>query len=439
MIKQYGEALRFLEDLPFRDVKPGLDRIRHLLEHSEIPQSDDIKSVHIAGSNGKGSVLALLKAALKSTYKVGSFISPPLHGFRDRITVNDRPIPERALTRIISELEEPIAELKSSGNPPTLFEAATAVGAIYFAAQKVDLALWEVGLGGRFDATVAVGDPLLSIITNIEYEHADILGPGIQEIAREISGVVREARPLVHGPLENSKREIVQEECDKKNSQIITTEQTVQVQLRDLDWSRSTFKVSGESARNLADPKVKLPLLGGFQRENLAVALTALLALGDQGLALKPEEVQRGLEKASWPGRFQLVRRSPRVVLDGAHNLPAARTLKRELDRYKDVGQGFDAAVLVFSALKDKDYQGMMGTLAPSFQQIILTQLDHYRALPAKQLADAAEEVGIPYTITSQPGQAFEQALARVAAKDLICITGSLYLIREAVSNGFTE
>lgn len=432
MNKDRVEALSLLESLPKYEVKPGLSRIEYLLESIGNPE-ENFASIHIGGSNGKGSVLALLSGVLGSRFRVGEFVSPPLVDFSDRIRVNGENIDDSSLIEGISTLAGPLEDLRGRGDPPSLFEAATALSARYFAEQGIDLALMEAGLGGRYDATNPIGRPLLTTVTSVDLEHQNLLGKTIEEIAGELAGLAKSGKPLVIGPAGEVPEEVFRAECREKNCKLIFAGEETSLNLLNFDWESSIFEVEKTPIEALTGKELEIGLPGTFQEQNLVTALSVLAELEDTEFSMTPDYITSGLKKSEWLGRFQLLEENPHLLVDGAHNEAASAALAEELKSYGRLRPDNCTTSLVFSALKDKDVKGMLSDLAPVVDRIYLTELDHRRAAPLRALETWANQLGLSYTLVSEPREAFKIVKEEAKEEDLICVTGSLYLVREAI------
>ncbi|MBS3791458.1 MAG: hypothetical protein V5A87_05105 [Candidatus Bipolaricaulota bacterium] len=432
MTKNPDDPFELLHSLPKYDVKPGLERIEFLLKELGNPDQN-FKSIHIAGSNGKGSVVAMLSGVIGQNHRVGEFLSPPLRGFSDRIVVEGDPIDKSSIIEGAGEVAGPIQELRRRGNEPSFFESVTALAAWYFAREEVDLALLEAGLGGRYDATNPVGTPVLSSVTSVDLEHQNILGGSIEEIAGELAGIAKRDRPLVVGPSKNLPESIFREECRGKGCKIVRAEEKTTVKIRDFDWDRSRFEVHKVPIGGLDRQTLKLGLAGTYQERNLRTSLTILGELLDTEFSAEVGHIKTGLRNADWPGRFQLLEENPHLLVDGAHNEAAAALLAEELKRYIPLRPNGSEIKLVFSGLKDKDIKGMLSALDPVVNEIYLTELDLSRAVPLTALERWAKQIGLSYRSIKKPEKAIRIAKRRAKPEDLICVTGSLYLVREAL------
>jgi dihydrofolate synthase/folylpolyglutamate synthase len=405
------QAIAYLKQLPHTEVKPGLERIRALLESVDNPH-ERLRAVHIGGTNGKGSVAVMIASVLQSAgYRVGLYTSPHLISYCERIQINGAPIAEDDFAHIADELM-PIAD--AMADKPTQFEFMTALAFLYFLRQKIDIAVIEVGLGGRFDATNVI-TPMVGVLTNVELDHTDLLGETLEQIAWEKAGIAKRGVPLVTGERKPNALEVIARECAAVGAPLIPARQ--RARRTDFTWEYQEFEVWGEG-------KVRMKLLGGYQRENLNVALEALEVLR-QSLKIPHEALVRGLEQASWPGRFEVVQREPYIILDGAHNPHAARALREDVRRYRE-RYALHKSALLFGVLRDKAYQTMAEILFPDFDEIVLVKPDSPRALEPSALLSLAPAAKICDTISEGLD------VARASGVELICVTGSLYVIGAA-------
>jgi dihydrofolate synthase/folylpolyglutamate synthase len=402
------QAIAYLKQLPHTEVKPGLERIRALLESVDNPH-ERLRAVHIGGTNGKGSVAVMIASVLQSAgYRVGLYTSPHLISYCERIQINGAPIAEDEFAHIADELM-PIAD--AMADKPTQFEFMTALAFLYFLRQKIDIAVIEVGLGGRFDATNVI-TPMVGVLTNVELDHTDLLGETLEQIAWEKAGIAKRGVPLVTGERKPNALEVIARECAAVGALLIPARQ--RARRTDFTWEYQEFEVWSEG-------KVRMKLLGGYQRENLNVALEALDVLR-QSLEIPQEALVRGLEQASWPGRFEVVQREPYIILDGAHNPHAARALREDVRRYRE-RYALHKSALLFGVLRDKAYQTMAEILFPDFDEIVLVKPDSPRALEPSALLSWAPAAKICDTISEGLD------VARASGAELICVTGSLYVI----------
>jgi len=418
----YTEARCVLESLPTLEVKPGLDRINRLLHALDNPERS-FRAIHIAGTNGKGSVLAMIASILtRAGYKTGRFTSPELVDFRDRISVDDAWIGEETLTKTVEQL---LPLLENGEAQPTLFEALTAIAFDYFSAHQVDLAVVEAGLGGRFDATNVVV-PLLTILTNVGRDHLDLLGDELSQIAWEKAGIAKAGVPFLTGNLPPEAEKIAIEECLLTRAKRFLCD-SITVARTTFDWERAAYAIDASDLPK----KIDLPLLGGYQQENLRLALRSAQLLREAGLAISNDAITEGLAEVRWPGRFEVIGEHPRVVLDGAHNVPAALALAEDVERYVPEKRH---RYLLFGALFDKEWEAIGRILFPLFAEVTLTRSQSPRALPIDELGKSASSLGIPLTCSPSVSEGLSRASASLAERDVLFVTGSLTVVREARS-----
>jgi len=411
------QAIAYLKKLPFKDVKPGLSRVEKLLAAVGHPEKT-FRSIHVGGTNGKGSVSAMIASVLKAAgYRVGLYTSPHLVSYRERIQLNGDWISEKEFQHLADALM-PIAEAMS--DKPSQFEFLTAMSFLYFAQKKNDWALVEVGLGGRFDATNVLR-PEIAVLTNVELDHTDLLGDTVAKIAWEKAGIVKLDLALVTGEEKSEPRQIIEQECASVNARLIPIEK--KIERIDFDWSFQTISVEKLGF-------IRLKLLGGYQLQNAAIALTALQEL-QRFLSLSDRVIVDGLEQAQWPGRFEVVQESPYIVLDGAHNPHGAKALSDDIRRYTHKFLAGAKKYLLFGMLADKAFTQAAELLFPEFDEIVLVRPASPRALDPTLLASIASKLGKPHIICDSVSNAFSTIREKMDARDLLCVAGSLYLVGE--------
>ncbi len=416
----YREARAVLDRLPRFEVKPGLERVGRLLDALGHPERA-YPSIHVAGTNGKGSVVAMLDAVLRSAgFRVGRFTSPEVVDFRDRITIDGRWLSEAEWALGVERMAPALDEAEDT---PAQFEAITALALDAFARHGVDVAAVEVGLGGRFDATNLV-EPILTILTNVSLDHASILGDRLDRIAWEKAGIGKSGVVLLTGDLSPEIETIVAAASSETGASLVDAA-NVDVSLVSETGGLATYRVG---ATGLAE-RIDLSLLGGYQRENLRIVLRAVQLLRDRGLDLPSAAVAQGLRSVSWPGRFEVVRRSPEVILDGAHNVAGAAALAAEIERR--VPQR-SRRHLVLGILADKDVAGIAGTLVPRFVDVALTRSASPRALPVEELARQLDGLSVPVTCYDAVAEALAASLATAREDDVWVVAGSLTVVAEA-------
>jgi len=395
-------------------IKPGLDIITGLLQALGNPHHK-LAVVHVAGTNGKGSVCAMLESVLRASgFKTGLYTSPHLIDFSERFRINGVPIKGKKLEGYIQMLEETADRVagETAQRPATFFEISTAIAFQYFVDEAVDIAIVETGMGGRWDATNVV-IPLLSIITHIDIDHTNYLGDSIEAIAAEKAGIIKPGRPVVSAPQSDA----VLSELRKPGVPIICSSEVVSVVKTD---GPQKLKIETHS-RNL--PPINLPLLGDCQRENCAVAVAALEVLADM-LGFDPE-FKNGLEAVEWGARFQILEVDPLVILDGAHNPSAARALVKTLrENYAGYRFGF-----ILGFLDDKDTVEFLHEIKPLVSKAWAIPIDAPRGTTAEHSAAQARAAGFEVRV-GEVSSVWSAARewASVEPDRLVCITGSLYL-----------
>jgi len=416
----YAAARSLLARLPQLEVKPGLRRIRRLLVFLDHPERR-FKAIHVAGTNGKGSVVAMLASILRyAGYRVGRFTSPSLVDFRDRIVVDGEWIEEEELAYLTERIEP---ALFATGDRPTLFEALTAIGLAHFAGKGVDLAVVEVGLGGRFDATNVV-DPILTILTNVELDHTQILGETIEEIAWEKVGIAKPGIPLLVGSLNERAWPVVRAESEMISAPIVRADELA-IEREDSDWGKARYVI----ARARLPKRIELPLIAPYQEENLRTVLRAVELLRERGIAIDEVTIEDGLAAVSWPGRFEVIRRNPTVILDGAHNVAGARALAADI---ASLVPDRSRRKLLLGILTDKDIAGIVRALVPAFSSVYLSSSRNPRALPPAELARHLSGLSIPFKCYDSIEEGLEAAFASLEANDLLVVAGSLTVVKEA-------
>ncbi len=386
------------------------------------------KSVHIAGTKGKGSTAAMLASALTASgYTTGLYTSPHLSDLRERIRVDDELISEAELVNLVEKLkpEASAVNLRATYGQLTTFELLTALAFSYFGLKGVDFQVAEAGLGGRLDATNIL-KPEVCIITSINLDHTDVLGNSLALIAAEKAGIIKPGAVVVSSPQTDEVAKVIEEACLKCGTELVRVGSDVTWQELGIDENRQLLKVNGV----LASYQLSLPLLGRYQLENAATAVAALEVLAGRGFNISRDSIITGLAKVSWPGRFQIVRRSPLIVVDGAHNPASARGLGQSIEHYfKD----FNQAILVIGTSFDKDIAGIVSELYPLFDKVIVTRSRHPRAMATPQLKAEFRKHGIKAQAAKTVPEALSLALAQAGSRDFICVTGSLFVAGEAI------
>ncbi len=412
------------------DIKLGLDTETALLDALGNPQSS-MPFVHVAGTNGKGSVCAMLESVYRAAgYVTGLYTSPHLVEFNERIRVGGEQIADQELADVFRRVEQHDAELagRPGGRAATFFEFTTAMAFEHFRRKEVEIVVLETGLGGRLDATNVV-TPLVSLITRIDIEHTAYLGKTLEEIAAEKAGIVKPGRPVICGAMPDEARAVVWKAAREQKSPMVPLEEAVSV--RRVSQSLKGQKIKIETADSSYGPLL-LPMLGKYQLENVALALAAVEYLnGASSFACDAAAVKKGLESVRWPARCQVLSEDPLVILDVAHNPNAAHALA---DSLKEIAKGKGVG-LVFSLLADKDCRGFLAALAPLVRKTWVVPIHNERAMPVPDLAACARNAGLDVKESSLP-EALAESKSWAAENDgAVCIAGSLFLAGEVLAN----
>jgi dihydrofolate synthase/folylpolyglutamate synthase len=417
-----------------------LGRMRAFVEQLGNPQSC-YPIIHIAGTKGKGSVAALCASSLRAAgYKVGLYTSPHLEDYTERIQIDGQPIPRESLVELVDELRPYL----DAGTELTTFEITTALAMLFFARQSVTAAVFEVGLGGRLDATNVVL-PRVAVITSLSYDHTAFLGNTLAKIAGEKGGIIKPGVPVVLAPQKDESRRVIERICQERKSPLIEVGRDLRFALRDHSLTGQTFMVwrpqeqeqidrylsQASGPESWSPRKLKIPLLGYHQVENAATAYAALQITRESGLQISEEAITKGFASVYWPGRFELLQERPPVLVDSAHNRDSALKLRLALDDYFP---GLPV-VLIFGASEDKDIDGMFAELMPRVRQVIATQSYHPRALDPLQILELAQRYGRPSSLVPEIDDALTEAIRLAEGQALVLAAGSLFVaagVREA-------
>ena len=412
----YENCLKTLYGFQRFGIKLGLSTIKRILAGLGDPQ-DTFACIHVAGTNGKGSVASTLASILyRSGYKTGLYTSPHLVRFNERIQVNSRPISNE---KVVTSYRA-IKDAHFGKRNPTFFEFTTAMALFEFAAQKVDWAVIETGMGGRLDATNIV-NPALSIITNISLEHREYLGNTLTQIAAEKAGIIKKRTPLVTGIRQKKAFAEVKRIAAGKKAPLFRLGTDFKVRRN----QGQTFSYYG--IRNVWH-NLQTALPGSYQVDNAALVLAACELIGKNNAALTLNNIQEGLSKNLWPGRLEIVSDNPFIILDGAHNLAAARNLAK----FMSTNLAGRVITLVVGILDDKPYKAMLKSLLTPVTRVILTRPKIDRALDPRKLYEAAKNLKPDVAIIPDVARAIKNAVETTPRHGAICIAGSLYVVGEA-------
>lgn len=435
MIGKQSRMPEFMEMLAKRrrfGMRQGLEVIRELLARMGNPEKE-LVAVHIAGTNGKGSVAAIIDAVLRSAgLPVGKYTSPHLLYFNERICCNGRMVSDDELSKALTEVEAAAVEIEAAGHDaPTFFECATAAAFKIFRQNQIKLAVIETGLGGRLDATNVVM-PLVSVITRIGLDHTQWLGETVEEIAKEKGGIIKPGRPVVLGAMPDEARVVLEEIANRQGSPLVISEKMVTINAVKFSLEGLTVHIS-TNARDFG--KIKSGLVGTHQYENIATAMAALAQIEEElGYTLPDSAYKSGLSEVVWPGRFQIVSKAPPVIVDGAHNPDGARALSQTLKQARFRGP----IGMVAGFCEDKDYdtflQIMKGIVSKAWAITVLSP----RALAGEQVRNHMIAAGIDATIaadSSLSGTVAEALAWAEKEQGAIIVCGSLFLVGAALAH----
>ncbi len=410
------EAMAFLEEASGYGIVPGLDSIRELCRRLENPQKD-LKFVHVAGTNGKGSVCAYIASVLKAAgCRVGKYASPAVFTYREIIQVNDRNITVRALCQGMERIRDICGEMTAEGLPhPTRFEIETALGFLYFKEKQCDIVVLETGMGGIMDATNIVENTLVAVIASVSMDHMKFLGNTLAEIAARKAGIIKRGSHVVSMRQEEEAARVISDKSNRLECPLVVMEpQDIKNIRYGLDKQRFDYR---------GRKKLEIALAGKYQPENAALALDAVDALREEGISISEKAVYQGLAETRWPGRFTVIGKKPCFVVDGAHNEDAAKRLLESVELYFTNKR----IIYIIGVLKDKEYEKIIRLTASRAEQIItVTPPDNPRALPAYELAKEAARIHPQVTAVDSLEEAVEMSALLAGKEDVILAFGSL-------------
>lgn len=416
-ITSYKDAIEYLYSLQKYGIKFGLSKTSNIMKAMGNPHHGK-RYIHVAGTNGKGSVSAMLESILiKTGMKVGFYSSPHLIRFTERFRINGKEIPQAKTIDLVNELRSVI----DPSEPPTFFEATTAMALSYFARENVDISIMEVGMGGRLDATNVI-KPLVSVITNISLEHQDFLGNLLIDIAGEKAGVIKKGVDLLTAAEQPSVIKLFKEACERRKA--------VFRRLGDDFRYRSKGSEMSYFGMNRDLRGLKPGLIGRYQKRNTALALAVIEILETKGFRISERDIRDGLAATEWPGRLQIISRDPFVIVDGAHNPTAVRNL---VDSITD-GFSYDRLIAVMGIMEDKDINNIIRLISNVADYIICTRPDYYRAADPWRIMKEVSGLGKQGEVVDYLSEAVNKAKSMASSRDLILITGSLFTAGEALT-----
>jgi dihydrofolate synthase/folylpolyglutamate synthase len=432
----YGEAEAFLNTFIDYEKIPGISfasedyslaHVEELLHRLGDPHRV-ARTVHIAGTKGKGSIAAMVAEVLTcSGYTTGLYTSPHLHSLMERIKVDGEPISRDEFAGLVAEAKPWFEAMgrDSLFRQLTFFEALTALAFCCFRKGRTGFNVLEVGLGGRLDATNVVV-PEVCVISPISLEHTQVLGDTLEKIAYEKAGIVKPGGVVVNSPQPEEVMPVVRDVCRQRGARLVQVGRDVTWRKRASSLSCQAFEIEGKMGTH----RLTTRLLGDYQIENGATAVAALEVLASLGFGVSRESIARGFSRVEWPGRFQILGRDPVVLVDGAHNVASARRLVESIRAYFDYSRLF----LIVGTSCDKDISGVVKELVPLSPRVVATSSSHPRAASAAAVAAEFVAQGITAESCEDVAQALSRTLSVANRADLICVAGSLFIVAEALS-----
>ena len=415
----YEEALSYIHSICWKGSKLGLDRTRELLGKLDDPQKE-LKFIHIAGTNGKGSTAAMLSSILEEAgYRVGLYTSPFINRFNERMQVNHQPIPDEELAAL-TEYVRPHAD--AMADSPTEFELITALAMVWFARQKCDIVVLEVGMGGELDSTNIIDVPEAAVIAAMGLDHVKELGPTMADIARAKAGIIKEGGRVVSYGGNSEADEVIAAVCRARNASLCQPDFSAIVP-GDFGLEGQTFSYKGWRG-------LRIPLVGAYQMNNAAVVLETVEVLRQRGWSVSDEAVRQGLADTRWPARFEVLRRDPVFIVDGGHNPHGIRATAESLSRL------FPGRKITFvtGVMADKDVEHILGLIVPLADQFFTVRPDNPRAMDAGELARRIEAMGAKATACASVRDGVDRAIQAEGPHGVACALGSLYMSGEVRS-----
>lgn len=419
----YEEAIDYIHSTYKFGSKLGLDNIRHLLKLMGNPQSE-LRFIHVAGTNGKGSTSAFINEVLiEEGYSVGLFTSPYLEVFNERIRLNGNCIENADLATSTELVSKMVEKMLAQGLPhPTEFEIVTAVAMDFYKRQKADFVILEVGMGGRLDSTNVIERPLISVITPIAMDHTDYLGDTIEKIAGEKAGIIKKKSLVVSAPQQPEVLEVIRKTADGLRASLLVANLD-EIQIKQGTIEGTVFDAVFDDERF---DDLEIHLAGNHQVMNAMLALTALKAMKDRlNMVIRRESIYKGFKETRWAGRLEVLKSNPLILIDGAHNVHGAKSLSCALNQYlpgrKVVG--------LIGVLSDKDFGGILDELVPCLDRAIATVPDSPRSLAAEALAEELNGRGLSAKAVPEIEKALHAALEELGPDEVLVSFGSLYLI----------
>ena len=414
----YEESLEYIANFPRFKKEPSLDEMKMLLAKLGDPQNR-LKSINVAGTNGKGSTVAMLSSVLSTAgYKTGRYISPYVLEFRERMMINGKMIGKKRLAKIVETVKEKADELMENGIVLNAFEVTTACAMLWFAEEECDFVVLEAGLGGRFDATNTIPEPVLQIITAVGLDHMEQLGDTVAKITAEKCGILRPGCTLLTSPgQEQEALTVMLNKCAELDATFVTGAA-----------GRAKIVSCDASGMDVLVGKTELSLsLGGrHQINNLLTVYSAVSILKEKHFVIKDEHLVEGIAATKFPARFELCSKEPMVILDGAHNPQAAKALVENVKEFLP-----EKRTLLCGMMADKDCETVMAELAPCFERIITVPVQNPRMVLPEKLAEIAAKYCKNVKTEQNAKEALESVLEKLESEEALVVAGSLYLASE--------
>lgn len=421
----YTEALAYIHNTYKFGSKLGLENIKYLLDLLGNPQNE-LKVIHIAGTNGKGSTASFINSMLvKAGYRVGLYTSPYLEVFTERIRINGENIPEDKLANITALVKRRIEEMVSQGkNHPTEFEVVTAIALYYYAKEEIDFLVLEVGLGGRLDATNVIDNPLVSVITSIDFDHMQFLGDTISKIAFEKAGIIKEHSHVVSYPQREEANKVIVDACKKRKSSLFTfSVEDIRAHTQDIRGQKYSATILGKQFKNVC-----IQMLGTHQIFNSATALCVVEVLRNElDIKISENAIYDGLKETKWAGRMEAIKNDPLVIIDGAHNLQGVKSLANSI---KTLLKSYEITLLI-GILKDKEVDEFLEILIPNVKRIVVTKPNNPRAMDVETLVSKISKYKKEVYACESIEEATKKAIEITNNDEAIVCAGSLYMIGE--------
>lgn len=420
----YQEAMTYMKQVNTYGSVLGLENMRELLKRLSNPEKD-LKIVHIAGTNGKGSTLAFISNILRcAEYQVGAYISPTLFSYEERIQINGRPIAKKTLAALLTTIQAAVLEMTAQGFAhPTAFEVETALAFLYFKQKKCDIVILETGLGGSLDATNIIDKPLLAVITPISMDHMSFLGNTLSEIAKQKAGIIKQGCPVVSAKQQIEAMKVIEAVCLKKSCKLTVVDVSTAKKVEN-KVTKQTFSYEGYE-------RITITMLGLYQIENALVALEAVKQLIQLGFSVNDEQLFQGFYEAQWLGRFSIIAKNPMFIADGAHNRAGAQKLAETIQFYFTNKK----IIYIMGILRDKEYEKIIEATAPYASDIItVTTPNTERSMQAYELAKEVSRYHDRVTVADSVCEAVELAYLLSDKETVVIAFGSLSYLGELIT-----